>query len=148
MILRLIAFFRWLKAVALIGAALGTLHLLHPGAAQALRDWVSQLPMAGQHAFVMHAIAKFTHLPAQRIEELAIGLFAYAALFTVEGFGLWFRKRWGEWLTIVATTSFIPFEIYELMKRATALRAALLIANIAIVIYLVWRRAREWRRDR
>ena len=76
-----------------------------------------------------------------------VGLFAYAALFTVEGFGLWFQKRWGEWLTVVATTSFIPFEIYELIRRATAMRAALLVTNIAIVIYLAWRRARAWRRD-
>ncbi len=142
MILRLIALFRWLKAVALIGAALGTLHLLHPGATRLLQEWAAQLPAVGRHA-----IAKLTGLPPQKIEELAIGLFAYAALFTVEGFGLWFQKRWGEWLTVVATTSFIPFEIYELTRRATATRAALLVTNIAIVIYLAWRRAREWRRD-
>ena len=148
MILRLIALFRWFKALALIGAGLGTLHLLRPGATQTLRQWVAQFPMAGQHAFIMRAVGEFTHLPARRIEELAIGFFAYAALFTVEGFGLWFQKRWGEWLTIVATTSFIPFEVYELARRATVLRAGLLIANIAIVIYLVWRRTREWRRDR
>ena len=142
MVLRLIALFRWLKAVALIGAALGTLHLLQPGATRILQEWAAQLPSVGQYA-----VAKLTTLPPKKIEELAIGLFVYAALFTIEGFGLWFRKRWGEWLTIVATTSFIPFEIYELAKRATAMRAALLAANIAIVIYLVWRRTREWRRD-
>ena len=61
----------------------------------------------------------------------------------VEGSGLWLGKRWGEWLTIVATTSFIPFEIYELMERATAVRAAFLAANLAIVIYLIWRIRKE-----
>src|SRR5260370_6197282 len=106
MILRLIALFRWLKAAALIVAALGTLHLLRPDAAPLLQQWAAQLPTIGRQA-----IATLTGLPPRRIEELAIGLFAYAALFTVEGFGLWFKKRWGEWLTIVATTSVIPFAI-------------------------------------
>jgi uncharacterized membrane protein (DUF2068 family) len=143
MILRLIALFRWVKAVALIGAALGTLHLLHPGAADVLMQWAAQFPPV-----VQQAVAKLSGLPERKIHELAVGLFAYAALFIVEGSGLWFQKRWGEWLTVVATTSFIPFEVYELMKHATAMRAALLVSNIAIVIYLVWRRMREWRRDR
>ena len=145
MILRLIALFRWLKAIVLIGAALGTLHLLHPGAAELFRHWARQLPHAGQHAFILHSIERFTTLPARTMEELALGLFAYAALFTVEGFGLWFQKRWAEWLTIVATTSFIPFEILEVIRRATAFRIAFLAANVAIVIYLVWRRVRDWR---
>jgi uncharacterized membrane protein (DUF2068 family) len=143
MILRLIALFRWVKAVALIGAALGTLHLLHPGAADVLMQWAAQFPPV-----VQQAVAKLSGLPERKIHELAVGLFAYAALFIVEGSGLWFQKRWGEWLTVVATTSFIPFEVYELMKHATAMRAALLVSNIAIVIYLVWRRMREWRWDR
>jgi uncharacterized membrane protein (DUF2068 family) len=73
------------------------------------------------------------------VEWIVGGLCAYGALFTVEGFGLWLGKRWGEWLTIVATTSFIPFELYELWKRATFTRAAFLAVNVAIVIYLVWR---------
>jgi uncharacterized membrane protein (DUF2068 family) len=138
-VLRLIALFRWSKALVLVGAAFGALRLLRPGAAHALAAWVLQLPFAAQHRFVWEAIAKIMHLDTSRIEWIVAGLLAYAALFTVEGFGLWFEKRWGEWLTIVATTSFIPFELYELFKRVTAIRAAFLAVNVAIVIYLVWR---------
>lgn len=137
--LRLIALFRWSKALVLIAAAFGAMRLLHPGAAQHIARWAMQLPMAEQHRFVSEAIAKITHLDTSRIEWIVAGLFAYAALFAVEGFGLWLGKRWGEWLTIVATTSFIPFEAYELWKRATIPRAAFLASNVAIVIYLVWR---------
>ena len=137
--LKLIALFRWSKAIVLFAAALGTLRLLRPGAAHALAAWVMQFPIAAQHRFVSESIAKLTNLDTSRVEWIAAGLCAYAALFTVEGFGLWLGKRWGEWLTIVATTSFIPFEVYELWKRATAARAAFLAANVAIVIYLIWR---------
>lgn len=135
----MIALFRWSKALVLIGAALGAMRLLRPGAAQQLAQWAMQLPIAEQHRFVSDAIAKFTHLDTSRMEWIVAGLLAYAALFAVEGTGLWLGKRWGEWLTIVATTSFIPFEVYELWRRATVVRGAFLAANVVIVFYLIWR---------
>jgi len=46
---------------------------------------------------------------------------------------------WAEWLTIIATTSFIPFEVYELVKKFTAVRLLLLIVNWAIVVFLAYR---------
>lgn len=137
--LKLIALFRWSKALLLIGAALGALRLLHPGAAEALRHWARELPHAGQNRFILHALGTITHLPTQQVEWIAAALFAYAALFTVEGTGLWLGKRWGEWLTVIATTSFVPFEVYELARRATVLRGVLLAVNVAIVIYLIRR---------
>jgi uncharacterized membrane protein (DUF2068 family) len=138
-VLKLIALFRWSKALFLAAAALGVLKLLHPGTASAFERWAAQLPHASQNRFVLHALATIVHLPTNRIEWIAGGLFAYAALFTVEGTGLWLGKRWGEWLTVVATTSFIPFEIYELWRHATAVRAVFLAVNVAIVIYLIRR---------
>ena len=141
--LKIIALFRWSKALVLIGAALGAMRLLRPGAAQRIAAWAMHLPFAAQHRFVSEAIAKLTHLDTTKVHWIVAGLLAYAALFFVEGLGLWLGKRWGEWLTIVATTSFIPFELYELYRRATAVRAAILVANVAIVIYLLWRVRRE-----
>jgi len=138
-VLKLIALFRWSKAVVLVAAAFGAARLLHPGAAQRIARWAMQLPFAAQHRFVSEAIAKITHLDTTKVAWIVAGLLAYAALFALEGLGLWLEKRWGEWLTIVATTSFIPFELYELVRRATAVRGAFLAANVAIVIYLVWR---------
>ena len=138
-VLKLIALFRWSKALVLFAAAFGAMRLLHPGAAHALAAWVMQLPSAAQNRFVWEAIAKITRLDTSRVEWIVAGLFAYGALFAVEGFGLWLGKRWGEWLTVVATTSFIPFEAYELWKRATFTRAGFLASNVAIVMYLVWR---------
>jgi hypothetical protein len=42
----------------------------------------------------------------------------------VEGVGLWLRKRWAEWLTVIATSLLVPFEIYELIHRPSPLKAA------------------------
>ena len=66
-------------------------------------------------------------------------------MFLVEGVGLLLRKRWGEYLTIVVTASFIPFEIYEMAHKPTALKAGGIALNVVIVVYLVVRRWRERR---
>ena len=139
-ILRLIALFRFAKAVLLIISGLAAFHLMRPGVAARVGDWLSAMPFAAQHAFVRHGIAKLTHLSPKRIEELAIVAFLYAALFLTEATGLWLDQIWAEWLTVIATTTFIPFEAYEVVKKVTVLRIAILLVNIAIVVYLIYRR--------
>jgi uncharacterized membrane protein (DUF2068 family) len=62
----------------------------------------------------------------------------YAALFLTEGTGLLFRQRRAEWLTIVATSSLMPFELYELVNKFTAARLLALLVNAAVVLYLIY----------
>lgn len=63
----------------------------------------------------------------------------YAALFLTEGIGLGLEKRWAEWLTVVITISLIPIEIYEIFHHTTPVKITVLLINIAIVAYLVYR---------
>ena len=44
-----------------------------------------------------------------------------AALEITEGVGLFYRKRWAEWLTVVATSLLVPIEVYELVTQAVQL---------------------------
>ncbi|MBI3609855.1 MAG: DUF2127 domain-containing protein [Nitrospirae bacterium] len=69
--------------------------------------------------------------------EVSIGLSLYGGLSWVEAYGLHKRKRWAEYLTVVATGLFIPFEIYGVIQRLTIVRTAVLALNIAIVYYLI-----------
>jgi uncharacterized membrane protein (DUF2068 family) len=56
----------------------------------------------------------------------------------VEGAGLWLGKRWGEYFAMVATSIFLPLEIYELTEKPTWLRVTALVINLLLVIYLAW----------
>ena len=53
--------------------------------------------------------------------------------------GLWLRKRWGEWATIIITSTLLPLEVYEIYRHLTWIRVAILLINVGIVIYLIWR---------
>ena len=81
-----------------------------------------------------------THLSTQQAGLIAAAAFAYGAVMAAEGVGLWMQKRWGEWLTIIITASFIPFEIVEIARRATPSHVGMLVLNLAILAYLIVRR--------
>jgi len=69
---------------------------------------------------------------------IALGVLAYGALELVEGFGLWFKRRWGEYVAVVATTLFVPLEIHEIIARVTVLLIGALIINLFAIVYLLW----------
>jgi uncharacterized membrane protein (DUF2068 family) len=67
------------------------------------------------------------------------GLTLYALLQLVEAFGLWRGRRWAEYLTVVATTLFVPLELYELINHPTVFKGVLLFLNLVAVGYLLWK---------
>ena len=93
------------------------------------------------------AVARLVYADHHELHELAVASLAYAAVFLVEGIGLLRRRRWAEWLTVVVTASFIPFEIYELVHQPGAGKIAALALNVVIVVYLAWRRLKDRRRS-
>jgi uncharacterized membrane protein (DUF2068 family) len=146
--LALIALFRLAKALALVALALGALRLLDREVAVQVRDWLVALPFVARHPAVEEAAARVTSASRKQLEMVAwVGL-SYAALFATEGVGLWLQRVWAEYLTMVATTSFIPFEVYELTRRCTLIRLGALAANVAIVGYLVALRVRARHHER
>ncbi len=140
--LTLIALFRLGKAALLVAAGLGALRLVRPGVAVHAHRWLATMPFVAHHRRLEAAAREVTTASPHHLEIVASIALAYAALFVVEGVGLWRQRVWAEYLTIAATTSFIPIEIYELARRATAVRAAALAVNVAIVAYLIVRRIR------
>lgn len=69
---------------------------------------------------------------------IMVGVLAYATLQLVEGVGLWLLKRWGEYVAVVATSAFVPWELYEVVGHTSPVKVVLLLVNLAAVFYLVW----------
>ena len=103
-----------------------------------LRPLASQLGWDLDHSEVLHGISRIFAFSQQTLVWIAIGLCAYAVLMFVESYGLWMVRRWGEYFSVVATSVFLPWEIYEVSQKVTALRVVLLLINIAAVVWLVW----------
>jgi uncharacterized membrane protein (DUF2068 family) len=138
-LIRLIALFKLLKAVLLIAVGLGVLQLLHKDIASQLAHWVRVLGLDPGEPYVDRMLRKVMALTPNRIRGLGVGSFVYAGLFLTEGIGLWMLKRWGEWFSIIITSSLIPIEIYEIYRHPTTLKVLVLIINVALVGFLLHR---------
>jgi uncharacterized membrane protein (DUF2068 family) len=95
-------------------------------------------PVDQQHTGVVHDVDKLFTLDQHTIRLAALGIGAYAALEGLEAFGLWWQKRWAEYLTLIATALFLPLEVYELAHTVSPFKIVALIVNTAIVVYLLF----------
>jgi uncharacterized membrane protein (DUF2068 family) len=89
------------------------------------------------HRGFLGDVDKVVSLRPQTLEVAGGFVTAYGLLEAVEMVGLWYGRRWAEYLTFVATTALLPLEVYELTTRITAFKVVALIINIAIVVYLL-----------
>ena len=55
------------------------------------------------------------------------------------------EKVWAEYMTALITATFIPIEVYELMRHVTVIRACVLVGNVIVVAYLVMRLCQQRR---
>jgi uncharacterized membrane protein (DUF2068 family) len=145
-LIRLIAVFKLFKAALLIGAGIGILKLMHNDVATQLQHWVARMGFDPGSRYVSLAIEKATALSPRKIKDFGVVSFIYAALFLTEGIGLWLLKRWAEWFTVVITASLVPVEIYEIYRHPSPIKILVLIVNIAVVVYLLYRIKHESRK--
>ena len=64
--------------------------------------------------------------------------FIYASIRFIEGYGLWHERVWAEWFALVSGALYVPVEIFELLRRADAVKWLILLINIGIVIYMAY----------
>ena len=138
-VLRLIALFKLLKAITLIAVGVGALKLLHRDLESTLDHWVAMSGLDPGNRWVERAIEKASNLTPAKVKGLGIVSFIYAGLFLTEGIGLWLMKRWAEWFTIIITSSLVPVEVYELYRHPSVTKILVLIINVAVVTYLLYR---------
>jgi uncharacterized membrane protein (DUF2068 family) len=138
-LVRVIAVFKLLKAILLIAVGMSALHLLHKDVASIAQHWVKMLGLDPGNRYVDRALQKAGDLTPNKIKSLGVVSFIYAGLFLTEGIGLWLVKRWAEWFSVIITTSLVPVEVYEIHRHPNPIKILVLILNIAVVGYLVYR---------
>jgi uncharacterized membrane protein (DUF2068 family) len=132
-----IAIFKWAKGLLLLAIALGLLKLLHRDVGEVLENLANSLRADPDNRFLGGLMNKLSLLDDKKIGQLSALTSVYSLLFVTEGTGLFFEKRWAEYLTVIATASLVPFEVYELVREFSAVKLLILILNVAIVAFLI-----------
>jgi len=146
--LRLIAVFKLVKGGLLAIVALKVLRLVHEDLELAAFDLASKVHLDPDGRLVEPILRRLLEVDPRALTRMSFGALSYAGLLITEGVGLVRGAHWAEWLTVVATSSLVPLELYELYRRVTAPRLLALAVNLAIVGYLIvlLRRQRSARR--
>jgi uncharacterized membrane protein (DUF2068 family) len=146
-ILRLLAVERFVEGLGLLLAAVavwrwqdwkGDFATLWSRDLPLLQPIAEQFGWDLQHSVIARWAADLVTVNASALTALALGMTAYALLRWVEAVGLWLMRRWGEYLAVVLTSVFLPWEALELAHHPTVVKGLLLLINIAAVIWLVW----------
>src|ERR1700753_2853131 len=103
-----------------------------------LKPLANQIGWNPDNSKIIHTISHAFSLSSSTLTWIAVGLTGYAAIELVEAVGLWLMQRWGDYFAVIATSVFLPLEIYELTEKITALRLIALVINIVAVIWLLW----------
>ena len=129
---RAIALYRGAKAaIAVLLAAVAGAG--HGHAAQGrLTQWADTVPQAWRETMLAAASWVGLHHAA-----LVAALLAMALVHSVEAWGLWRGRSWAEWLTIVSSAVFVPFEVAAVVQHASIERVAVLAINGAVVAWLL-----------
>lgn len=86
---------------------------------------------------LLHDLDRLFTVPASTLLLYGAALMVYALLNAVEAVGLWFARRWAEYLTFVEVIVFVPVEIHELLIRVSPLKVVALLVNLAVAVYLL-----------
>ncbi len=133
----LIAAYKVVQALLIASIGFGAMRLLHKDVGdvfEAVREALHFNPESRLINFIAEKASLVNDPLLRRIGALA---FSYAGLSLAEGIGLYLEKAWGEILTLAITASFLPWEIFEVFRRLTWVRVALLIVNTLVFIYLL-----------
>ncbi len=134
----LIGLFKLVKAVFFFCVGIGVIHLLHKDLSDEVMRLATALRFDPESRIVSLLMDKVDLIDAHRLREIGFATFAYSALALTEGVGLLREKVWAEYLTVVLTISFLPWELYELARHPNWFRLGLLVINLGVLWYLIW----------
>jgi uncharacterized membrane protein (DUF2068 family) len=149
-VLRLIAIDRVIHFIVLVLLGLGvelfaahraSLHDAYYRILTALQGGVAGGPVQSSgHVGILHDLDRLFTLRSGTLHEVGAALLAYGVLEGIEAIGLWYARRWAEYLTFIVTTVLLPLEVYEIVHQGTVLKVIGFLINVAVVVWLLWRK--------
>ncbi len=143
--LKVIGVLKLISGMMALAVGLGVFRYLDHDPRPRVERAVSHLGLDSHNRVIHEVVGRITGIDRAHLRAIEFGTFFYAVLHSVEGLGLILGYPWAEYLVIVATGSLVPFEIYEMTRKFSAIRVGLFLANVAIVVYLAWMLTRQHR---
>ncbi|PYX87555.1 MAG: DUF2127 domain-containing protein [Acidobacteria bacterium] len=146
--LRTVATIEFLKGIGGVLLGVGFLSLVHKDVWDITARVMEFLHINPDRHWAQVILDRADQVTDHQLLMVAAGFFAYSTLRFIEAYGLWKTRIWAEWLAILSGLLYLPFELHELLRKATPLKWALLVINLALVSYVAYVRFSAKRLER
>ena len=136
--LRAVAAFEALKGAIVLVAGFGLARAIHADVGEFAERLVHRMHLDAARRFPRIFIDLAENLSDAQLWALAGFAMAYAVLRLAEAYGLWFGRRWGEWIAALSGAIYVPVEIYELTRGFSTVKVAALVLNTLVVAYMCY----------
>jgi len=130
------------KGVLLSAVALGIFSLAGHDLDKDFDEFLRWVKLDPEKQFFVELGERLEKITPTNLRWVASGTFLYGGMLFVESVGLMFRSWWAGWMAIGETAFFLPFEVYELLRRFSVTVLLIFFVNVAMVWYLVRNRPR------
>ena len=104
---------------------------------EGLQDFSDSLALEGKKGIISAVLTKFLGTSTKTIKLSGLAAVIYSLISALEAVGLWFQKKWAEWLVIAIVSISIPPEIFELTKGFSWIKLLIFALNLLILAYLL-----------
>jgi len=139
-----IAILKLVKGLLLFLIGVGALSLMRKDTTDVVTHWAHVFQVDMHSKFIQRWLLR---LGLMRHRDLAVVAFFSSGLMFPEGIGWVMEKNWAKYMTAIITATFIPLELYEMIRRVTYIRVCVLGLNMIVVAYLVMRLCQRKRPD-
>jgi uncharacterized membrane protein (DUF2068 family) len=140
---------KMLEALLCILLGIGAIKLLHKDLVDVATRLITALRLDPEGRFVNLILDRIALIGPHQLKQISAGIFFYAGLHTLEGTGLVLRKKWAEYVTLILTASFLPWELFELIRRFSWIKVGVTVVNVLVVLFLaVYVQVRKEQRER
>jgi uncharacterized membrane protein (DUF2068 family) len=145
---RTVATIELTKGMIVVLAGLGLLSLRHRNIWGVTESFLEFLHVNPYHHYVGVFIDLIYRVSDVRLWKIAVVAGVYSILRFIEAFGLWYALPWAEWMAAITGGIYIPFEMADLLRRATLFRLVVLVINCLIVLYMLYVRFEAQQKQR
>lgn len=133
-----IGVFKLLQALLFVLLGIGAVRLLHRDLIDVAEHFILAMRFNPEGHLVNLFLDKVALIDPRRLKQISAAIFVIAGLDIIEGTGLVMEQVWAEFVTLILTASFLPVELFQMLRHLTWIRISLFVINFAVVAYLLY----------
>jgi len=134
--LKFLALFEAAKGILVLLVGAGLLTLIHRNVQYEAADIVQFFHLNPARHYPEIFLKTLSNIKNINLWFLSVSAILYVIIRIAEAYGLWHDRLWATWFAVASDALFLPIETFELFERITVQRLLVLLANIALILYL------------